>query len=66
MLSAYVTGGSQGWSIVRILGKTAVKVRTLSFTFFLKEKNCLFASSVGAAWQTKSLTGEINAWKISV
>jgi hypothetical protein len=61
-----VTGGSRSWSIARILGKTSVKAKTSSFTFSLREKNCPFASSVGAAWQIKSLTGEINAWKISV
>lgn len=47
-IKRYVTGGSQGWSIVRILGKASVKVRTLSFTFFSKEKNGPSVSSVGA------------------
>jgi hypothetical protein len=54
------TGGSRSWSIVRILGRTSVKVKTSSFTFSLREKNCPFANSVGAAWQIKSLTGEIS------
>jgi hypothetical protein len=47
-IKRYVTGGSQGWSIVRILGKASVKVRTLSCTFFSKEKNGPSVSSVGA------------------
>jgi hypothetical protein len=42
-------GGSCGWSIVRILGKTAsAKARTLNFIFFSKARNCRFASSAGA------------------
>lgn len=42
-------GGSCGWHIARILGKTTgAKARTLSFTFFSKVRSCRFVSSVGA------------------
>jgi hypothetical protein len=44
----YTTGGSQGWSIVRTLGKANAKAKTSNFTFFSKEKNCQFANSAGA------------------
>jgi len=47
-IKRYVTGGSQGWNIVRILGKASVKARTSSFTSFSKEKNGPSVSSVGA------------------
>jgi hypothetical protein len=49
MFSVGNTGGSRDWSIVRILGKTSVRARTSNFTFSLKEKNCPFANSAGAA-----------------
>jgi len=55
----------QSWNIAGTLGKTSVKAKTSSFTFSLREKNCPSAGNVGAAWQIKSLTGEINIWKIS-
>lgn len=47
-IKRYVTGGSQSWNIVRILGKTNAKARTSNFTSYSKEKNCPSASSVGA------------------
>jgi hypothetical protein len=47
-IELYVTGGSQGWNIVRILGKTSVKARTLNYTSFSKEKNGPSVSNVGA------------------
>jgi hypothetical protein len=49
MLSTSNTGDSQGWNIVRILGKISVKARTLNFTFSSKGKNCPFANSAGVA-----------------
>jgi len=35
-------------------------VKTSSFTFSLREKNCLSANSAGAVWRIISLTGEIS------
>jgi hypothetical protein len=59
------TGGSRSWNIARTLGKTSAKAKTSNSTFSLREKNYPYAKNAGAAWQIKSLTGEINTWKIS-
>jgi hypothetical protein len=64
MLIVIYTGGSHGWNIAKTLGKTSAKGKTSSSTFSLREKNYPSAKSAGAAWQIKSLTGEISAWKI--
>jgi hypothetical protein len=66
MLSVNGTGGSQDWSIVKILGRTSVKAKTSNFTFSLKVKNCPSANSAGAGYLTKNLTGEVSVWKILV
>jgi hypothetical protein len=58
------TGGSQGWNIVKILGKTSVKAKTSNFIFSSKVKNCPFANNAGAEYPTE--TGEDSAWKIFV
>jgi hypothetical protein len=52
------TGGSQGWNIVKTLGRTSAKAKTSNSTFSLKDKNCPSASSVGIVFPKKNLTGE--------
>jgi hypothetical protein len=42
------TGGSLGWNIVKILGKTSAKAKILNFTFSSKVKNFPSAHSAGA------------------
>lgn len=59
----YNIGGNRKWSIVKILGNTIAKARTLSYIFALKEKNALFADNVGRQLQRKKLNGE-KLWKI--
>jgi hypothetical protein len=49
MLLAICTGGWLGWSIVKILGSISAKAKISNCIYSLKEKNCLFAGSVGAA-----------------
>jgi hypothetical protein len=49
MLVVIYTGGSLGWNIVKILGKTGAKAKTLNFTFSSKAKNYPSAHSAGAA-----------------
>jgi len=58
MLIGKNTGGSQGWNIAEILGKASARAKTSNSTFFLKDKNCLSASSVGIVFPKKNLTGE--------
>jgi hypothetical protein len=43
------TGGSQGWSIARILGKASAKAETSNFIFYLKAKNGQSANNAGVA-----------------
>ena len=48
VLVVIYTGGSLGWNIVKILGKTSAKAKTLNFTFSSKVKNFPSAHSAGA------------------
>jgi len=41
------TGGSQGWNVVRTLGRTSAKAKTSNSTSSLKAKNCPSANSAG-------------------
>lgn len=53
-------GGLCGWSIARILGKTAsARARTLSCIFLLRARNCRFVSSVGAGLLIGILSGGV-------
>ena len=53
-------GGLFGWSIVRILGRTAsVRVRTLSCMLLLRVRRCRFVGSVGVGLLTRMLSGGV-------
>jgi hypothetical protein len=47
-MSQLNTGDCQTWNIVKTHGKTSAKAETSNSTYFSREKNCPYATTVGA------------------